>query len=276
MSIITISPDMKTPLTVSALLHVLIVIVATLGIPFITPPPIDIPMHTIDIEFISPEDLAEEKAPEPKPAEPEKPKPAPKMTAESAPDLTKDAPPKVEEKPAEEQAETVPLPKKIAKPLPKKPKPPKKELTRKAPEPQESEAFQSLLKNLIPDAETQRPKPKKEVVKDVDTQLTAGEINELGKKIEDHLSQCWNLPSGARMAENLIIRLKLTMNPDRTVRNAIIVDQARYNSDSFYRAAADAAERATRNPRCSQLPLPEDKYEQWKTFHLNFNPASML
>jgi hypothetical protein len=52
-------------------------------------------------------------------------------------------------------------------------------------------------------------------------------------------------------------------------------EMGRYNSDTFYRAAADSAVRATHE--CSPLKnLPPDKYGSWKEMELTFNPADML
>ncbi|NBO19672.1 MAG: energy transducer TonB, partial [Proteobacteria bacterium] len=49
----------------------------------------------------------------------------------------------------------------------------------------------------------------------------------------------------------------------------------KYQSDPFYRAAADAAVRAVQ--RCSPLTgLPSDKYETWKQMELRFDPKYML
>jgi hypothetical protein len=59
------------------------------------------------------------------------------------------------------------------------------------------------------------------------------------------------------------------------VTNVRIVDQSRYASDAFFRAAADSAKRALLNPRCSPLKLPADKYDQWKSITLSFNPKDV-
>ena len=46
-------------------------------------------------------------------------------------------------------------------------------------------------------------------------------------------------------------------------------------SESFYRAAAESAMRAVRV--CSPLEgLPTEKYQQWQTLLLNFDPQEML
>ena len=57
---------------------------------------------------------------------------------------------------------------------------------------------------------------------------------------------------------------------------APIVDTARAASDSFFRAAAESALRAVKNPNCSPLKVPLDKYDEWKTMTLTFNPKDLL
>jgi hypothetical protein len=66
------------------------------------------------------------------------------------------------------------------------------------------------------------------------------------------------------------------MRADGTVEDAKIVDLSRYAADNFFRAAADSAVRAVKNPRCSPLKFPPQKYDQWKNFTLNFNPKDLL
>ena len=66
------------------------------------------------------------------------------------------------------------------------------------------------------------------------------------------------------------------MNRDGTVNKSSVLDRGRYNRDSTFRAAADSALRALRNPRCSPLKLPPEKYDQWKSIVINFDPRSML
>jgi hypothetical protein len=46
--------------------------------------------------------------------------------------------------------------------------------------------------------------------------------------------------------------------------------------DPFYRSAAESALRAVLNPQCSPLKLPPEKFDQWKTLELTFNPKDLL
>lgn len=278
--------SMKRALIVSAALHLLILIVATLGLPFFKKKPpeiIELP-PIVNVELVS---KAPTSAPQQPPAPP-KVKTAPKMTAEAPPDLSKTLMPKTQDAPPpDEQADAVPLPPEtLAKPLPAKPKPPKpkKELTKKVPD-QSAEQFNSLLKNLMEPEETPKPQwesppreepPPEEPIQNaapsLDQRLNVNEID----AVRQQLAGCWNVLSGARYAEDLVVEVKLYINPDRTVRKAVIVDQLRYNRDPLFRAAADSALRAVRTPRCSPLRLPPEKYEQWKVTTIKFDPRDML
>ena len=207
------------------------------------------------------------------------------------PPMKKQSPRMVEESPPapNSQSAAVPLPQKEAEQ--QKPEPVKKmnapvpmEKPRVQPksaeEPKPSQdSFNSLLKNL---AENDEPiTPPSEQTQDVNSantsrivenRLSMGEQNALLAQ----LARCWNVPTGARYAEDLIVDLRLVVNPDRTVQSAKVVDTGRYNRDSFFRAAADAALRAVRNPACSPLDLPPEKYQEWRYLRLTFNPSSML
>ena len=94
--------------------------------------------------------------------------------------------------------------------------------------------------------------------------------------VAQQLRKCWIVPAGVKDAEELTIEIRVDMNPDATVGNAEIVNFDRALTDQAYRAAAESALRATKNPRCQPLPLPLDQYQQWRTMTLNFNPRDML
>ena len=74
----------------------------------------------------------------------------------------------------------------------------------------------------------------------VDLRMTVSELDAIRRQIE----ACWNLPVGARDAENLVISIAVVMNPDGTVRRAEIVDRARMARDPIFRAVAESALRA--------------------------------
>jgi hypothetical protein len=74
----------------------------------------------------------------------------------------------------------------------------------------------------------------------------------------------------------MTVEIRVTMNPDGTVRDAQVQDNARMTADPFYRAMAESALRAVLNPRCQPFKLPKDRYDVWQTLALNFDPREML
>jgi len=279
--------SMKIPLISSALFHVILFIMTAVGIPMVAKEPMI--MNTpITIELV--ESGKKTQTPEPKKVEPPKPEPSPSMAAEEVPDLTLPEPPKPEE-PVEDKKELAP-PEPIPDPdkkAEKKPEPKKEE--KKKPDPKVTKVekkepkkdFSSLLKNLTPD-ETEKKDPPSQMDQLIEDMKDEGQFAPLGEKLtvseqdalRHQLSQCWNVLSGAKYAENLVVEVKVIVNRDRTINKAMILDKGRYNRDIAFRAAADAALRALRNPRCSPLKLPPNKYEEWKTTIINFDPRDML
>ena len=87
---------------------------------------------------------------------------------------------------------------------------------------------------------------------------------------------CWSIPLGLPYNENLLVRIKLKLNPDGTVSQSEILDHARMNKpgQGFYKVLAESALRAVR--LCQPLKVPPTGYDKWKDLQLNFNPTEML
>lgn len=214
------------------------------------PPPIPEP----------PKPQVAEKPPEPAPKPPEA-KPEPK------PEVKKPDPP-----PPPKETATPPPPKQVAKIVPPKKPPPK---------PRRDDFIDSILKDVAPTQRTQEKtdaKPQKDTAPrpspappSLDQQVTMSEIDAVRRQI----SQCWNIPAGARDAKDLIVTIRATVAPDGRVTSARIEDLSRMG-DPFYRAAAESAQRAMLNPNCQPLKLPPQKYEQWKDLRIDFNPKDMI
>jgi membrane protein involved in colicin uptake len=92
--------------------------------------------------------------------------------------------------------------------------------------------------------------------------------------IRRQIEPCWNVPSGARYAENLVVSIKIELDQTGAVRTATVVDSGRASSDPAYRAAAESARRAVWD--CSPLKLPPDKYDAWKSITMTFDPRQVL
>ena len=198
--------------------------------------------------------------------------------------------------PPETKSKPKPKPKPVAEPKPRPKAPPQLAAVKPQRKPKPPDPFASVLKT-VEKLERRAPPPKKieekkeEVAKpetfedrigrvltnparphDATRPLTISEID----LVRQQIAGCWNLPAGAKEAEDLIIEIWVAMNPDGTVREARIQNQVRLRADGFYRAAAESALRAVLNPRCSPLKLPRDKYDLWQTMTLTFNPREMF
>lgn len=275
---------MKTPLTWSVAFHAVIVAIAILGLPYLKPALPPIVDTSITVEIVDSSDVMESKIkpvekpvrreqPEQKKEEPPKPV-MPQVTATKPPKPTQPAPPQADEfRVPEEKA-----PEPVKKPQPEKTKTPPKPLKRPVltqPAEEEQEEFKSLLRNLMPTEEEPMPSDtprngEQTAPQPVSAPMSQGELDSLKRQ----LSGCWRVMAGARYAENLVVELKLFVNPDRTVRDVRIVDQLSYNTNSFYRAAADSAVSAVY--RCKTLDLPPNKYDLWQVINVKFDPRTML
>jgi len=285
--------NITKPAIISGILHVGVFLLALYGVPFITkdyePEDIIIPVEVFDpseiVETVEPEEP--EKLVEPEPAPPPKRKPV-YNNNDSVPDLSVPDDPVPEEKPEPpEPKEVIPDPMEIkTPPKPKsKPKPPKRpEPPVKKPEPQPKEEkperdINSLLKSLTPDEPEEQIKPTEKTAEgnassegDVNRQMTSSDLVALVQGVQP----CWNVNAGGRYAENLVVRLRVKVNRDRTVSSVEILDNMRYATDSHFKSAADAARWALLDQKCTRLNLPEDKYETWKSFIFVFDPSQML
>ena len=87
---------------------------------------------------------------------------------------------------------------------------------------------------------------------------------------------CWSIPLGLPYNENLLVRIKLQLNPDGTVVQSEILDHARMNKpgQGFYKVLAESALRAIK--LCQPLRVPTTGYERWKELQLNFDAREML
>jgi len=99
------------------------------------------------------------------------------------------------------------------------------------------------------------------------SQLTVSELD----LIRQQISQCWFFDAGAKDARKQQPEFRVFMNQDGTIRSAQLLN-AELMSDPFFRSAAESAQRALRNPRCQPLKLPLQKYDQWQTFTITFDP----
>lgn len=265
-------PSMKGPVVTSAFFHVVLFALTMVGLPFVAQE--HVVSTPISIEIVEVDKITQtDKPPAPK-VEAEKPKEEklepPPIEKPAPPQMITEAPPVLEKpKPPEKKAE-------VEKPKPKPVKPPEKTEEKK-----QEKDFTTLLKNLTPDTpdETQPSETAnsdsssmESIIAQLGDRLTMSEED----SIRQQITPCWNVPAGAKFAEELVVEVRVFMNRDGSIRDTSILDSGRYNRDTHFRAAADAAERALRNPRCTPLKYPPEKYEQMKAFVFRFDPSDML
>lgn len=130
-------------------------------------------------------------------------------------------------------------------------------------------SFDSLLDDAVAKSNADNAGVNAEIVGNV---LTATQVD----IIKQTISKCWHFPVTLKNAEDLIVDIRMKLAPDGTVQSAEVLDKARMNNDSDFRIAAENAHRAVLDPNCNPLPLPTDKYDEWKELELRFNPKDML
>jgi hypothetical protein len=106
-----------------------------------------------------------------------------------------------------------------------------------------------------------------------------------GAEILAAIRPCWKIDGGAIGAADLVVALQLTMDRDGNVIEARAEDGSgirdvtnwgELSSISPQEVALARAKQAVVNSDCNPLPMPADKFEQWKTWTLEFNPKDMF
>ena len=218
---------------------------------------------------------------------PDKSKPKPKVKPKLVPVKTP-TPPKKKPK----RAQTATTPTKLPKAPPRRENKLAKASKQKK---KQAQALTGVMQNLAKakqvnedDEKKRRAQERKKAAEKVNKTLTATTGNALKApkapviapmgpsdfdRLRAHLSKCWDLPVGSAGADTLIVDIILTSDRDGTVLSAEIKDKTRYKIDRAFKAAAAEAQRATLE--CSPLPLPPEKYDQWKSFVFAFDPRSL-
>lgn len=281
------APAMKIALFVSIGLHIGIFVLGALGLPYIQKP-VDLNTQAIAVEVIDISELTQtNKKPNFAPIKPkneDKPPPNVEKKVEAPPKVEAKDPPKIKpiEKPPEPKKDTV-------KPKPTTPPPPEAEKLEKPkpPEPKKEEPKEeaveqedpllSLMKNLQDSeegAETDTPDdgtPEESPDAPQAEYVTASELNALANQ----LISCWQIPIGAKNVNDMVVKVRIWANADRTVKRVEIEDKLRAVSDPAFRALAESAKRAVLDPFCSPLEIPEEKYNVWKDQYIvvPFDPS---
>jgi len=305
--------SMRSWLAFSIAIHALILALMIFGLPYFHTKPKDMPpMISVELVQVGKETTTpkvsdaqrvEKKMEEQQPAPPTPPPPEAKATPQPEPQ-SEQPQPRPEPQPAPKlpdvdasvpdlqtpdltvkpQLKDMPKLAQVDTAVPALAVPPKVDFKKVPPKPP-AESFDSVLKNLtkqkVQEPTDQPPQPQTKTPPHratgaqapISANLTASEMAALTAQ----LRRCWNPPSTVKDAQTLTVDVNVTVNPDRTLAGAPSVDdQGRMSSDPAFRAAALAAMRALRNPACSPLDLPPDKYEEWQSISIRFDPKDML
>ena len=261
----------------STLFHLLIIVIATISLPFLAKKPIDLP-PIISIELIQITDKTNI------PFAPKAKKIIEKVKEkEKERVVSEQAPPKKVKK---EKPDAVPLPdekiEKIKKLEEKKQNPEKIETEiKQVSEFEKEELFDpNKIAALIDKSKEEFAETENKTDKITQSQNKNAERTGLSLTEEDALKAqifgCWSIPLGLPYNENLLVRIKLSLKPDGTVIKSEILDHARMNKpgQAFYKVLAESALRAIR--LCQPLRVPTTGYERWKDLQLNFDAKEML
>lgn len=261
--------------SLSIVLHASALLIAAFGLPVLLPEkPEPMPL-VMTVELLPITGITNVK-PSDKPITKEQKAPTPKTP--------KPITPSVKEKPAEPSPKPFD-PTEGAEPLPSDtPKPVEKPKEQEAEKPKPDE-FAALLNQLKQEAKTDTSKDAKDKTNtpenktksdapyDASLPLSLSETD----AIRGQFIPCWRMPAGAKDPQSLAVSVKLKLQADGTVLEAVLdpAQKGRYTSDPFFRAAADSALRATK--QCSPLKnLPPEKYNTWRDMTINFTPQDLL
>ena len=299
---------MRYSAAISGFLHTTIVLLILVGLPKILQSERK-GLVPVAVEIVSQDEFArlpENRKPKPRKSPLKAPersitRKSPKQAAQPPEPLSNTAVKTVPPIPPDLESEVVPKPKRKpdAKPSLPKPKPKLKQLAaspKKKPGPRpkkkpklpldKEKQFLSVLKNL----EKQKKLSKLGAIKKEDKMAKRTEQKfrrsqfeqrriaaQLSEAIKRQVSPCWKIQAGAKNAADMEVAIWMRFNQDGSLSAAPrIQDRGRLGNDPFFRAVAESALRALRDPSCVPIKLPYKQYDMWREIVLNFDPKEAL
>lgn len=281
---------MRQAVIISTLGHLLLVAVGYFGIPALRDEAL-LSERVIIVEMVAiteernlpqtviddtePEEAkAAEQPPPPPPEPPAPPEPEPEVVA--LPEPEPEPEPAVEPEP--EPVKIVSLPDEVKRPR-SKPKPKPK------PDPfadvlKSVEELEQKRQTREPDDDDTTPPeidPVEQALAQANTPfsdsipLSMSEIDNIRYQIQRN----WSLPAGARDAQDMVVTLRIQLNPDGTVTGVSVLNESRMHSDPFFRAMAESTVRAVLKTERIKNLSPA-KYHLWRDMRINFNPSEMF
>ena len=267
---------MNRSIIISSVLHLVLIMITALSLPFLAKKPIDLP-PIVSVELIQITDKTNI------PFAPKAKKIIEKIKEKEKKLVSEQAPPKKVKK---IKPDSVPMPddkvKKVEKIKEDKQNPEKiDDEVKQVSEFEKKELFDpNNIAALIDKSKTETSETSKKTDKITQDQQKSIESIGLSLSEEDALKAqifgCWSIPLGLPYNENLLVRIKLQLNPDGTISQSEILDHARMNKpgQGFYKVLAESALRAIK--LCQPLRVPTTGYERWKELQLNFDAREML
>ncbi len=267
---------MNRSILVSSVLHLIVIMITAISLPFLAKKPIDLP-PIVSIELIQITDKTNI------PFAPKAKKTIEKIKEKEKKLVSEQAPPKQVKK---IKPDSIPFPddqtKKIEKIKEDKQNPEKIDNeVKQVSEFEKDELFDpNNIAALIDKSKIEKAENIKKTNKVTQDQQKTADVSGLTLSEEDALKAqifgCWSIPLGLPYNENLLVRIKLQLNPDGTVSQSEILDHARMNKpgQGFYKVLAESALRAIK--LCQPLRVPTTGYERWKELQLNFDAREML
>ena len=127
-------------------------------------------------------------------------------------------------------------------------------------------------KDFKKEQETTEEKQSDVFTDEVGEKMTISEL----ELLKQQLYECYTVPAGGQGFEDMKVQVQIFVNPDRTVKEAIIKNTSKMSIDPYFRTAGEAALRAFNHPNCSTLMLPEDKYDEWNEINFTFDFSWMF
>ena len=284
---------MNISVIISSALHVFIIFITAMSLPFLTKKPLDIP-PIVSVELIQ---IAEKTN---IPYAPKAKKTIEKVKEKEKKLVSEQAPPKkvkknktktvisteINKKIEKENPKAVPLPEKIVKKIEikeeNKQNPDKLDTkVKQVSEFEKKDLFDpNNIAALIDKSKEETAEVLNKTNKVSQDQVRSVENTGLTLSEEDALKAqifgCWSIPLGLPYNENLMVRIKLQLKPDGSITKTEILDHARMNKpgQGFYKVLAESALRAVK--LCQPLRVPSTGYERWKELQLNFDAREML
>ena len=285
---------MNRSIIISSVLHCILIFITAMSLPFLAKKPLDIP-PIVSVELIQ---IAEKTN---IPFAPKAKKIIEKIKEKEKKLVSEQAPPKKvkktktktvvsldqnNEKIENQSPEAIPLPEKTVKKIKtkeeKKQNPEKVDnKVKQVSEFEKKDLFDPnniaalIDKSKIDSANIVKKNKKITQDKDRNVENTGLTLNE-EDALKAQIFGCWSIPLGLPYNENLLVRIKLLLEPDGTVTKTEIIDHARMNKpgQGFYKVLAESALRAVK--LCQPLRVPSTGYERWKELQLNFDAREML